>query len=258
MSMLLFCLSSSRNRLTSSFGVSIQKFHFLGSNRLSSRVRPLFWGEEEVDDKFSTNKSGISSIADDGKGRRFRGSANIGSNKSNNGGGGWDDVDDVESRKRVASPRTPKSKTRSTRSSNGGSRNFAYNRSDGGWQDSQSSPRFERSRPDFNKRGSSRNERMPGHSNTDTDRINLRALDAAGFQHLYGLAPIVNALSVNRREWPTDNEDDDGRFSFDSNNDVKPAARLQSGLFVQDGKKQQQGSGKAETGQQIINLAKIR
>ena len=245
--MLLLC--SSRNRCVTSFGVSNQKFNVLSKG--VHRIRPLFWGEDD-DDNFSMNKSGMSTVSD-GKGRKFRGGRSNDFNESN--GGGWDDFDDFESRQKTDAPRNRKPKSNPRKTS---SRNFSRNQSDPR-KDRSSSFRFERFRPENNRGGMNRNERTQGRGNSDdTDRINLRALDAAGFQHLYGLAPIINALSVNRRDWPMGEEEGASDFLSVSNDDVKPTARLQSGLFVQEGKKQQQGSGKAETGQQIINLAKDR
>ena len=75
---------------------------------------------------------------------------------------------------------------------------------------------------------------------------------------MYGLAPIVNALTVNRRDWNLEDENDDYFDDEESSmSKVKPSARLETGLFVQDGKKYQ-GSGKAQVGQEIISLAKDR
>ncbi|KAL7545518.1 hypothetical protein ACHAWF_008866, partial [Thalassiosira exigua] len=46
---------------------------------------------------------------------------------------------------------------------------------------------------------------------SDAGKINLRMLEAAGYQHLYGIAPVLNALAGDARDFrnPEENEEED-------------------------------------------------
>lgn len=110
---------------------------------------------------------------------------------------------------------------------------------------------------------SSRYGAGPNEKSQADKKINLRALELAGFDHIYGLAPILNALSMNRRdlsdpdtaiqdrmnmmestnndEWGDnddygfdDNMNDATTSSSKSNDERKPEARYAPGLFMQD------------------------
>lgn len=80
----------------------------------------------------------------------------------------------------------------------------------------------------------------------DVGKINLRSIEAAGYEHLYGIAPVLNALKANVRNFGDANNDNDmnqnNRSQFDDINDeglfgsktIKPEARLSPHLFVQE------------------------
>lgn len=98
-------------------------------------------------------------------------------------------------------------------------------------------------------------------------KINLRAIESAGYEHVYGIAPVLNALKSNVRDFDSSTDDgmnDDDRRRFDdisssldnddnedtidddrwskkkvesssSSNTIKPKAKLSPHLFVQEG-----------------------
>ena len=109
-------------------------------------------------------------------------------------------------------------------------------------------------------------------------KINLRSLEAAGFVHLFGIAPVLNALSAGRRDLVlssekseagvtplqnllTDqlNEEDQGQEM-----DVKPEAQFSPWLFVQETSQRGAGRGsarsasKARAAREIEELAEER
>ena len=132
---------------------------------------------------------------------------------------------------------------------------------------------------------SNRNNRFTKDKPSSTTRaINMNALEGAGFVHLYGLSSVLNALSVDRRDFQTSkenidtdgwaNDDDDDRFSKLSGNDdsffdddeedentatkheVKPQAQFRPYLFVQERSTQSGRRGsKASAAAEIIKLA---
>ena len=82
-------------------------------------------------------------------------------------------------------------------------------------------------------------------------KTNMRAIEEAGYDHLYGIAPILNALVANRRDFiPQDVEDEN----------LKPEAQLTPYLFVLDSSA---GSSKRDASKQravseILELAERR
>ena len=121
-----------------------------------------------------------------------------------------------------------------------------------------------RGRGDYNKR--------PQDTTTDnTVRINLKLIESAGYQHLYGIAPVLNALKMNIRDFSNpdikeeeelaelqnrlndaldgqqidddDSWDDDYEEEEESNNNnmkdkkriIKPEAQTSPHLFIQEG-----------------------
>ena len=101
-------------------------------------------------------------------------------------------------------------------------------------------------------------------------KINLRAIESAGYEHVYGIAPVLNALKSNVRDFDSssidgmndddrrrfddisssldDDDDDDDTIDDDDDNDnderwrkkkvessIKPEAKLSPHLFVQEG-----------------------
>ena len=145
-----------------------------------------------------------------------------------------------------------------------------------------------RGRTDARQRGSDSDTR-PG-----AVKINLKLLENAGFEHLYGIAPVLNALKANERNFanPDDEEKaedlndlldlqerlstvdgiDDG-FSraledeFDDRKEdkriIKPEAKLAPYLFVQEGtldntKRSFRSDAKIQASSEIVTLAKER
>lgn len=125
-----------------------------------------------------------------------------------------------------------------------------------------------RDRDDGFERGTRMN-RMENNQNAADDKerkINMRALEGAGFVHLYGLAPVINALKVNRR----DLENIDSFVNLEllegeelehemNQRDRKPEAQFTPHLFVQENMKY--GSGgktgdKAAAANEVEELAK--
>ena len=79
-------------------------------------------------------------------------------------------------------------------------------------------------------------------SNSDEySKINLRDLEIAGFDHLYGLSSVLNALQANKRNFAPPNnmfidQDDEygGKDNVGTASTIKPEAQLRPYLFVQD------------------------
>lgn len=140
--------------------------------------------------------------------------------------------------------------------------------------DSFSSSRGGRGRGDRDGRGRGGRGGDINRKEVDADgaiKTNLRMIENAGLQHLYGIAPVLNALKANVRNFESADEkedgkvnkedlmelqdrlsnvdgiDNDGSSSFDDNyaqqsNDeikkkkiIKPEAKLSPHLFIQEG-----------------------
>jgi hypothetical protein len=113
-------------------------------------------------------------------------------------------------------------------------------------------------------------------------QINMNALSGAGFDHLYGLSSVLNALEANRRDFSPpeqdlifdgseiriikNDEDDDGddnqeeRFGATAGGNLperKPEAQFKPWLFVQERGEAQGGrsSAKASSADQVTALA---
>jgi len=87
-------------------------------------------------------------------------------------------------------------------------------------------------------------------------KINMRVLDLAGYVHLYGLAPILNALSSGSRSFEviqTTLPDMDPK-----SDDISPEARLAPCLFIQDRVVDGRSGDKAAAAREIEVLAKQR
>jgi 21S rRNA (GM2251-2'-O)-methyltransferase len=94
-------------------------------------------------------------------------------------------------------------------------------------------------------------------------KINLKALDGAGYDHLYGLAPVRNALQAQRREFvPLENRllaDESDHVGNDEDPTRRPEAQFRPYLFVQE--RQQRGGrvgDKALQASQVERLAEER
>jgi 21S rRNA (GM2251-2'-O)-methyltransferase len=99
-------------------------------------------------------------------------------------------------------------------------------------------------------RGDEGSDRSFGGNDEQRGRTNLRAVEEAGYVHLYGIAPILNALVANKRDYAPvetiqeeeegENQDEDeygdSALEFDrkSPKDLKPEAKLTPYLFVQE------------------------
>ena len=116
-------------------------------------------------------------------------------------------------------------------------------------------------------------------------KTNLKKIENAGYEHLYGIAPVLNALKANIRDFtdPEDEEvvekedilelqrrlsdidgadwEDDDIFTDDEEEkEIKPEAKLAPCLFVQDGtldntKRSFRSTSKNEASSEIISLA---
>ena len=94
----------------------------------------------------------------------------------------------------------------------------------------------------------------------------MNALAQAGFVHLYGLAPILNALQANKRDFsrPEDLIDINSLQGESLEHELaqrarKPEAQYSTWLFVQDSKAGTSRSGdKSQQAEQILKLAEER
>ena len=96
----------------------------------------------------------------------------------------------------------------------------------------------------------------------------MKALEAEGFVHLYGLAPILSALQSNRRDFSPraseedllrarfgDDEEEDSAFAEEGSNSLKPEAQFTPWLFIQD---RSGGGGSGRTGDKVVAAAKVK
>ncbi|EJK63962.1 hypothetical protein THAOC_15352, partial [Thalassiosira oceanica] len=123
-------------------------------------------------------------------------------------------------------------------------------------------------------------------------RINLRLIEDSGLQHIYGIAPVLNALQWDVRDFDDpeeaededvaelkrrlagsdlsddfdDDEDEEGDDDFYERKDrreIKPEAQLKPHLFVQEGtlsasRRSFRTASKAEASSEILSLAERR
>lgn len=84
----------------------------------------------------------------------------------------------------------------------------------------------------------------------DENRIHLKAIEQAGFDHLYGLSPILNALQAGRRDFTTSMTDVD-------DDDVKPEAQKRPWLLVQQstGEESSRSPEKSAMASRILDFA---
>lgn len=156
------------------------------------------------------------------------------------GGGGWDDFDPL------ATPAPRNKRGRPPRKQD--------------WRQSRQQPRDFRQN-DF-KTGPPKNRRGRGGEGAEADgqkKINLKALEGAGYDHLYGLSPVYNALRAQKREFvPLEdrfllNADDEEAQAED---DRKPEAQFRPYLFLQERKGKAGRSGdKSIMANQVEQLA---
>lgn len=91
--------------------------------------------------------------------------------------------------------------------------------------------------------------------------INMNALEAAGFVHLYGLSSILNALKAEQRDLTTSHEKSESLF-FDEEQETPelsspppPQAQFRPYLFVQEKASSQRRGSKAVQEEQVLELA---
>jgi 21S rRNA (GM2251-2'-O)-methyltransferase len=136
------------------------------------------------------------------------------------------------------------------RNSGGGGSRFSGNSGGGGSSSSSS-----RSGSRYGSRDSFR---RPQATSADPDarerKINMNALEGAGFVHLYGLAPVLNALHANLRDMTDPNP-----ISDQDESNRKPEAQFRPWLFVQEkSSRSGRGADKARLEQAILKLAAER
>ena len=95
-------------------------------------------------------------------------------------------------------------------------------------------------------------------------KINLRALESAGFVHLYGLAPVINALKANRRDLSSvesiidlellEGEDLEHEMK---QRERKPEAQFTPWLFIQENMKYGSNSRGGKTGDKAVAAQEV-
>jgi 21S rRNA (GM2251-2'-O)-methyltransferase len=196
--------------------------------------------------------------------------------------GNWDDVDPRYTPDSSKSTYAPRGGSTNRRPGGGDSRSNRSNRSGGETRGGES-----RWKNDRNTFGYANSNRAPRNGDGDNDdgrrtfrggapptktskepdelKINMRALEGAGFVHLYGLASCVNALQANRRDFtrPEDliniDELEGDALDFEMKQRArKPEAQYTPWLFVQDQSTSKRTTDKAKAADLIIELAKER
>jgi 21S rRNA (GM2251-2'-O)-methyltransferase len=177
---------------------------------------------------------------------------------------GWDDAA-VPARKppprrdnsNTNGPRRPppRNKDRSSRDNNNNNNNRPRNNRPSGGP--------------FRRGDNSQRDSDRGTQKEENDRkINMRALELAGFDHLYGLASVVNALQSGTRDFTrpedriqlTDLEGTDALEHELKQRARKPEAQFSPWLFVQDQLRSStsRSADKAATAAKVLELAKLR
>jgi 21S rRNA (GM2251-2'-O)-methyltransferase len=133
--------------------------------------------------------------------------------------GGWDDEDDLDYAKATQKKRSAsgaKSKQRRGNGNNSFNRNNnnSFNRERGG-----GTKNFSRGGGSFRGNNNSYQQQQQ-QQQLDPNRINMKLLeDVAGFDHLYGIAPVLNALKAGRRDFFT---------PYENNNETRRANKRRS------------------------------
>ena len=214
----------------------------------------------------------MADINTDGQGRRIRSRRQFENDNNHDSTNEWMDVDNTNSWD--ASPSIP---------GDGGGGGDDFDPLAAPSPRTNQPPRERRSTRDFQPRGdrdfrrSNNNNRMnnysrrgpPSRSNNygrgppdeahNQKKINMKALEGAGYDHLYGLAPVRNALRAQRREFkPLENRfllDEDDESSAESD-DRKPEAQFRPYLFLQERKgKVGRGADKFMQAEEVQRLA---
>ncbi|KAL7557356.1 hypothetical protein ACA910_020224 [Epithemia clementina (nom. ined.)] len=128
---------------------------------------------------------------------------------------------------------------------------------------------FDRSRnSSFSKSGRFNNKNRNSPEESPERRINMKALEGAGFVHLYGLSSTLNALKANRRDFtrPEDLVDIDLLEGEEYRHEQqqrerKPEAQFSPWLFLQtgaQGERSTRAASKALQAEQVKMLAERR
>ena len=146
---------------------------------------------------------------------------------------------------------------------NRSNRNSSRNNSNNYQKDYGSGPkRHQRGGPNSKSNGYKNKEKDP-----DIRKTNMKALEGAGFVHLYGLASVLNALHANKRDFtkPEDIIDMDLLDTESYEHEMmqrerKPEAQFSPWLFVQEktGAKGGRSYDKAMAAEDVAKLAKER
>jgi len=190
-------------------------------------------------------------------------------------GGGWDDFDPMDSS--TFAPSRSSSSHRQNRFPSRGPPSRQRGKPVGGYSSANDNRRQRTSSGGGGGSGrgrgrdgdSQRNRRGEQQSKEDERKINMKALEGAGFVHLYGIAPVRNALRADRRDFtrPEDRIDIDllegEEYEHEQRQrERKPEAQYSPWLFVQ---KQSSGRGggtrtveKSVQAQQVLELAERR
>eukprot|EP00956_Cyclotella_meneghiniana_P028700 scaffold67690_cov55-Cyclotella_meneghiniana.AAC.6 len=223
---------------------------------------------------------------------------------SRGGGGGWDDSssggwDDFTTDNSSYEPYKYNKLSSSGGGGRGGRRNRDFDSPRGGARGRREGGRGGGDRREGGRGGDRRRDgwgiRGPGEGRRFVDRredprsnsarergvkTNLKEIENAGYEHLYGIAPVLNALKANNRDFanPEEAQNDeiielqkrlsavdgtDWEESFSNNEDkkeIKPEAKLAPCLFVQEGtmdnaKRSFRSVSKNEASSEIISLA---
>jgi 21S rRNA (GM2251-2'-O)-methyltransferase len=211
--------------------------------------------------------------------------ANSWSGGGGGGGGGWDDFDPVGAPPSRSSDNDRRSSPGRERRNDydgggrGGGRSAGRgggrggdrrrNEVESGYGGSRGGDRGGR-RDDFERKGPGGNNKFSRQNNEDKDdtrKINMKALEGAGFCHLYGLASVLNALEANRRDFSKmeDIIDMDLLQGEDYEHEMKqrerkPEAQFAPWLFVQERSGPQRGRSaeKASQAERLLELAEER
>ena len=204
------------------------------SRKIGLHAKSLsMWGESPTQKKFSTfdddepeNSSSRKSkqgrlVQEDNEDPKYAKKVFRNSNKSSNGSG-WDDfASDADKYSDYA----PYEYGQKSKDSNGGNRRMSRR---GGpsnkfRNDKRRDIEWDSRRTFKRKETRSRNEINVEYAER---KVNIRALEKAGFDHLYGISPILNALAMNKRDFLLDEDS--------SETDRKPEAQFTPYLFLQN------------------------
>ena len=145
------------------------------------------------------------------------------------------------------------------RSDSGDTRRFNNHRKNG--------PARSRNSNNFSRQYDNRYSSPPAKNESPDRKINMRALEGAGFVHLYGLASTLNALEANRRDFrrPEDEIDLDSLEGNDLRYELKqrerkPEAQFSPWLFLQSstGEKSTRSYSKSMQADRVQYLAEKR